>query len=91
MFVIVQHKVIDPTTFFGDLAAVAANAPPGVHPRQFCPSADKTAAVCLWQAEAIAPVREYLDTVTGDAAENSYFEVSRELAVGLPETDARPV
>jgi hypothetical protein len=46
-------------------------------------------AVCWWQAEAVEPVQEYVDAVSGDASENTFFEVSREHAVGLPETAAR--
>ncbi len=86
MYVVVQHRVKDPKLFFADVPAIAQNAPPGVHPRMFCPSQDKTAAVCLWQADSIGAVSGYIDSVTGDASENSYFEVSNEYAVGLPET-----
>ena len=91
MYVIAQHRVLDQDVFFTDIPAVAGNAPAGVHPRQFCPSADKTAAVCLWEANSVAEVRAYLDAVTGDAAENTYFEVSGEHAVGLPTADAASV
>ena len=85
MYVIAQHKVKDPVAFFSDIPGVAMNAPPGVHGRQLCPSQDETAAVCLWEADSIDAVRAYLDGVTGDAAENTYFEVSKEHAFGLPE------
>ena len=85
MDVIVQHRVKDPEFFFADIPGVAKNAPVGVQPLQFCPSQDRTAAVCLWRADSIELVRAYLDSVTGDAAENTYFEVSREHAIGLPE------
>jgi hypothetical protein len=85
MYVVVQHRVKDPEFFFADVPAIAQNAPPGVHPRMFCPSQDQTAAVCLWQADSIDAVRAYIDSATGDASENSYFEVSKVYAVGLPD------
>jgi hypothetical protein len=91
MYVIVQHLVTDPDFFYADIPGVAKNAPAGVLPRQFCPSEDKTAAVCLWEADSIDAVRGYLDTVTGDASEDTYFEVSREHAIGLPEPAATSV
>lgn len=86
MYVIVKHRVKDQEAFFADIPGVARNAPEGVHPRLFCPSADRQAAVCLWEADAIGPVRDYLDGITEDAAENTYFQVSEEHAVGLPES-----
>lgn len=89
MYVVAQHQVKDPEFFFADVPGIAKNAPPGVHPRMFCPSEDKTAAVCLWQADSLDPVREYLDAATGDASDNTYFEVSKEYAIGLPEAATR--
>jgi hypothetical protein len=88
MFVVVQHQVKDPSFFFADIPSIAKNAPPGVHPRMFCPSSDETAAVCLWQADSIGAVKDYIDAATGDASKNAYFEVSSEHAVGLPDTTA---
>ena len=85
MYVIAQHRVVDPEAFFADIPSVAAKAPPGLHPRMFCPSEDRTSAVCLWQADSIETVREYLDEASAGASENSYFEVSGEHAIGLPE------
>ena len=84
MYVIAQHIVKDVDFFFADIPAVAENAPAGVHPRQFCPSKDKTTAVCLWEADSVDAVKAYLDGVTRDAAENTYFQVSDEHAIGLP-------
>lgn len=89
MYVMVQHDVKDPEHFFADIPGVAANAPTGVLPRQFCPSRDRTTAVCLWEAESLEEVRAYLDEVTGDASENAYFEVSEEQALGLPVPQSR--
>lgn len=91
MYVIAHHQITDPQKFFSDPAGVAKNAPLGVHGRQFCPSQDKTTAVCLWEADSIDAVSDYLDSVTGDSAQNTYFEVSTELAIGLPETASSTV
>lgn len=85
MYVLVRHDVKDPDHFFADVPAVAQNAPPGVHPRMFCPGRDKTTALCLWQAESIGAVRAYLDGTTGPSALNTYFEVDAAASIGLPE------
>lgn len=88
MHVMVQHRVNDPEFFFADIPAVAGNAPAGVKAVQFCPSRDRTAAVCLWEADSIEAVKGYLNPLTGDTSDNTYFEVSAEHALGLPATAA---
>jgi len=86
MQVVVQHRINDPETFFSsDAQEVAENAPSGVQARQFFPSTDRSAAVCLWEGESIDAVRGYVDSVTGDASQNTYFEVNTEYAMGRPE------
>ena len=86
MQVAVQHRISDPERFFStDAQEVAENAPPGVQARQFFPSSDHSAAVCLWEGDSVDAVRSYVDSVTGDSSQNTYFEVDAELAMGLPE------
>jgi hypothetical protein len=82
--VIVQHQIKDPETFFSRGDEVIGNAPAGVRSRQFCPSQDHTAAVCLWEGDLDA-VREYVDSVSEGVAINAYFEIDEEYAFGLPE------
>ena len=84
MQVIVQHQVKDPARFFADIPSVALNAPPGVHPRMFCPSADRHRAVCLYVADSLESVREYVDAVTAGASDNAYFVIDETVAIGLP-------
>jgi hypothetical protein len=89
MQVVVQHRITDPEKFFSmNAEEVAGGGPPGVQGRQFFPSTDRSTAVCLWETDSIDTLRGYLDPATAGASENSYFEVDRELAVGLPETAA---
>ena len=89
MHLVVQHRINDPERFFsGDPQEIAANAPDGVQARQFFPAQDRSVAVCLWEGDSVDAVREYVDSVTGDASENTYFEVNAEYAMGLPETAA---
>jgi hypothetical protein len=86
MHVIIQHRIKDPEQFFaGDPEQVANGGPPGVRGRQFIVSRDKSAAVCLWEADSVENLRDYMDGLTGDSAENTYFEVDGEMSMGLPE------
>jgi hypothetical protein len=89
MQVVAQHRILDPEKFFSmDAEEVAGGGPPGVQGRQFFPSTDRTTAVCLWQADSIDSLRSYLDPATEGVAENTYFEVDEEQAMGLPEEAA---
>jgi hypothetical protein len=87
--IVVQHRITDPEKFFGLTAEVTENTPAGVRPLQFCPSQDRTQAVCLWEAGSVDALREYLDSIAGtDVTENSYFAVDDEYAFGLPASAA---
>jgi hypothetical protein len=89
MHVVVQHRIIDPEKFFSmDAEEVSGGGPPGVQGRQFFPSQDGPVAVCLWEADSIETLRDYLDPATAGMSDNAYFEVDRERAMGLPETAA---
>ena len=86
MHVVVQHRINDPERFFsGDPQEIAESGPSGVRGRQFFPSTDRTTAVCLWEGDSIDAVRDYVDSLTGDSSQNTYFEVNTEYAMGLPE------
>jgi hypothetical protein len=87
--IVVQHRINDPEKFFGLTQEVTGGAPAGVRPRQFCPSEDKTAAVCLWEADTLEGLREYLDSMAGaEVTENTYYVVDEQFAFGLPEQAA---
>lgn len=89
MHIVVQHRITDPEKFFSANAEeVAGGGPPGVQGRQFFPSQDGSAAVCLWEAPSIDTLREYLEAATEGMAENTYFEVDTERAMGVPQAAA---
>ncbi len=89
MYAVIQHRITDPEKFFsGDPEEVASGGPPGVRGRQFYPSTDRSQAVCLWECESVDQLRDYMESITAGAAENTYFEVSQEYAMGLPEAAA---
>jgi hypothetical protein len=89
MNIVVQHRIADPEKFFSmDAQEVGAGGPPGVQGRQFFPSTDRSVAVCLWEADSIGTLRDYLDQVTAGASENAYFEVDADRALGLPQAAA---
>jgi hypothetical protein len=90
MYVGVMHRIKDPDAMMerGESLGDPANAPPGVVGHQFCPSTDLSVATCLWEGDSVEAVRDYIDGTLGDSSENSYFEVSTERAMGLPQPAA---
>ena len=88
MYVAIVHQVQDAQAFLsrGERLADPSNAPPGVVPRQFCPSTDLTAATCVWEAGSVEALRDYIDSTLGDASDNTYFEINTEYALGLSQT-----
>lgn len=90
MYVAVVHHINDPEAMLsrGDRLADPSKAPPGVVPRQFCPSKDLSAATCVWEGDSLEAVREYIDSTLGEASENTYFEINTQHAQGLPEPAA---
>jgi hypothetical protein len=87
MFVAVVHRIKDPQAMLsrGEGLADPSNAPPGVAPRQFCPSKDLSAGTCVWDAVSLDAVRDYVDSTLGDSSDNTYFEIDTKYAQGLPE------
>jgi hypothetical protein len=89
MNIVAQHRIIDPERFFSmNAEEVAKEGPPGVQGRQFLPARDGSVAVCLWEADSIDTLRDYLDPATAGVSENTYFEVNEERSMGLPEAAA---
>lgn len=84
MIVSVQHRIKDPQAFFAKGPELTGKLPEGVRPLQFYPSTDATVAACLWEGTTLARVQDHIDTVLGDTAEQEYFAVDTENALGLP-------
>jgi hypothetical protein len=41
-------------------------------------------AVCVWEADAVKPVQDFIDGLFGAVSDNEYFEVAAQKAIGLP-------
>jgi hypothetical protein len=63
----------------------AGDIPAGMKPLLFIPATNKKTTVCVWEGDSVDSVRKFVDSETGTAARNEYFEVDTKNAVGLPE------
>ena len=84
MFVLVEHYVNDPTTFWSAVRHALPNPPPYLRVHHCIPTPDGTHAVCVWEAEGIRDVRAFLETYVGHASRNLYFPVEVAGGIGYP-------
>jgi hypothetical protein len=91
MYVVVQHQFNNPQTAFarGEKLIRNEGAPTGVRGLQFYPSSDGSAATCLWEADSVEAIQQYVDSTLGDSSVNTCYEVDTEQAfaerpLGLP-------
>jgi hypothetical protein len=84
MFVSVIHHITDPDRFFAMVKANTGKLPPDLRLPQYFTSADRSTAVCLWDAPSVARVQELLEPLTSGICENDYAEVDTSLSAGLP-------
>ena len=77
MYVVVHHEIRNPETAFarGESLQTGEGAPAGVRVLQFYPSTDGSTVTCLWEADAVSALQEYVDTVLGDSSVNACYEV----------------
>jgi hypothetical protein len=95
VYVVVQHQITDPQTAFsrGEKLIKNEGAPPAARGLQFYPSTDGSAVTCLWEADSVEAIQEYVDSTLGDSSENTCYEVDAEQSfaerpLGLPASAA---
>jgi hypothetical protein len=64
-------------------------APAGARGLQFYPSTDGSAVTCLWEADSVEDIQQYVDSTLGDSSQNTCYAVDAERAfaerpLGLP-------
>ena len=84
MYIIVNHYIKAPQNFWALVKEKANSIPSHLTFHSTFPSKDLMKAVCVWEAESIDAVRDFLDETFGDFSRNDYFEVNAGAAMGLP-------
>ena len=97
MYVVVRHEIKDQETAFsrGAKLQTGEGAPESVRVLQFYPSKDASTVTCLWEAESVEAVQQYVDSTLGDSSENACYAVDAgqafaERPLGLPASPAIP-
>ena len=90
MYVVAQHRVTDPAKFWPtDAAQYATMVPPHLKLYQTLAGSDGSQGVCVWEAESVEALRDWLDPFTAGASENTYFAAVNKDGVAIPAV--RPV
>lgn len=84
MFVIAQHEVHDPAQFWETVRAAMDQLPAGLQLHQVYPDAQGCKAVCLWEADSLEIVTQFVDSATKEFSANTYYTVEPRYAIGLP-------
>lgn len=84
MYVLVIHNVSDRQNFFDAAAKATPLIPEHLKLHLTVPARDGAKAVCIWEAESIASVRDYLEPALGAYARNDYFEAENREGVAMP-------
>ena len=89
MFIAIHHNIRDPKAWEETTNQIGpmieeGRLPRGVKPLFYLPAADGHRADCLWEADSMETLKQFLDPLTSKAARNDYIEINAEQAFGLP-------
>ena len=84
MFVLVHHTVHDPATFWSKASAAMPNIPSALTLHQTLSARDGTRATCLWEADSIDAVRDFLEPALGAESSNEYREAENRDGIAVP-------
>jgi hypothetical protein len=80
-YIVAIHEISDPDRFWN--AADPSALPSDVALHATYPRSDGSRAVCLWEADSVETVRDLLESTTGDASRNEFFEADPQHAGAL--------
>lgn len=83
MFISIEHEIHNPREF-QKRAVTVFPLPDDLQLHLFLPADDLSRATCLYEADSIARLSEYLDGKLGDASSQHYFRIAETEAIGLP-------
>ena len=84
MYCWIEHKITDTDKFWGEAGKMMDQIPDGLKLISALPSSDGKNAVCLWETKTTDGLKDYMEGHVGNFANNHYFEVNQEKAMGLP-------
>jgi hypothetical protein len=82
MYSIAIHTISDPEKFWA--GAQTLEVPQGMTLHSTIGNKDGTKAVCIWEADSVDSIRDFVDPATEGMSSNEYFEANEQYSMGLP-------
>jgi len=88
MHAVIRHYISDQAKWNQSVQNIMSmveqqRLPSGIKPLAFLPSVDGHNADCVWEADSMKSVQQFVDHETA-GARNEYFELNAAVAIGLP-------
>jgi hypothetical protein len=83
MLVIAHHNISNPEAFWSLAAEVTKELPGNLKVLGVFPATDAKTGTCLWQADSVQEVQDFLDKHAGQHARNFCYEVDETKSIGL--------
>ena|SRR5258705_12536646 len=89
MYVSVHHNITNPQEWAKTTRNIMAmteqgRLPNGLKGLMYLPAVDGRRADCVWEANSVDALKNFLDRETGSAARNEYIQIKEADAFGLP-------
>jgi hypothetical protein len=84
MYVVVNHQINDPARFWATAESATAGLPKGLNVIHTLAAPDGRRAVCVWEADSVEAVRNFLDPATAGTARNEYFQALNKEGIAIP-------
>jgi hypothetical protein len=89
MHAVIHHAISDTTKWDQSSKRIMSmieqrRLPKGFKALEYLPSMDGRKAVCVWEADSMNGLRDFIERETAGAARNDYFEIKVSDAIGLP-------
>jgi hypothetical protein len=82
MYIVANHTISNPEKFWG--LAKSTPIPPLLKLHCVFPSTDGAKGTCLWEAQSVDAVKQFVETLTSAFARNEYMIIESANAMGLP-------
>ena len=84
MLIIAQHNISNPEEFWKAAKEETQHLPASMKVHGIYPSTDTKSGTCLWEANNVQDVQQFLDKYAGKFAKNFCYEVNVKESIGLP-------
>lgn len=88
MYVLVHHAIHDPKHFWSQAEQAIPNLPTDLKLHHTLTAKDGTRATCLWEAESVQAVRDFLEPALGSVSTNEYAPAENRDGIALPSQPA---